>query len=128
MALLIGLQLDKGFGLLEAIDNATVQLTGAYSFVLISILEPENMYVFKNTGTMVIGVSDTLRAAEGAELQLQGQISDNQPAAAEDEEQKVDTHDFQIVASDTTVFQDYTKGYYNIGDKEILKLSLTDRV
>ena len=62
VALLIGLQLDKGFGLLEAIDNATVQLTGAYSFVLISILEPENMYVFKNTGTMVIGISDSLKA------------------------------------------------------------------
>lgn len=39
-----------------------------------------------------------------------------------------ETHDFQIVASDTTVFQDYTKGYYNIQDKEIVKLSLTDRV
>ena len=128
VALLIGHELDQGHDLAEAITKATEKLEGAYSFVLISILEPDNMYVFKNTGTMVIGVSDTLRAAEGAELQLQGQISDNQPAAAEDEEQKVDTHDFQIVASDTTVFQDYTKGYYNIGDKEILKLSLTDRV
>lgn len=29
------------------------------------------MYVFKNTGTMVIGVSDTLRAAEGHELHTQ---------------------------------------------------------
>lgn len=38
------------------------------------------------------------------------------------------THDFQIVASDTTVFQDHTKAYYNITDKEIVKLSLTDRV
>ena len=68
MALLIGHQLDKGFGLLEAIDNATVQLTGAYSFVLISILEPENMYVFKNTGTMVIGISDSLKAIQGEAL------------------------------------------------------------
>ena len=32
------------------------------------------------------------------------------------------------MASDTTVFQDYTKAYYNICDKEIVKLSLTDRV
>jgi glucosamine--fructose-6-phosphate aminotransferase (isomerizing) len=32
------------------------------------------------------------------------------------------------VASDTTVFQNYTKGYYDISDKEIVKLSLTDRV
>jgi len=65
---LIGLELDQGCGLLEAITKATEKLEGAYSFVLISILEPDNMYVFKNTGTMVIGVSDTLRAAEGAEL------------------------------------------------------------
>ena len=68
VALLIGLQLDQGCGLLEAITKATEKLEGAYSFVLISILEPENMYVFKNTGTMVIGVSDTLRAAEGTQL------------------------------------------------------------
>ena len=70
VALLIGHELDQGHGLVEAITNATERLEGAYSFVLISILEPDNMYVFKNTGTMVIGVSDTLRAAEGAELQL----------------------------------------------------------
>jgi len=71
------------------------------------------MYVFKNTGTMVIGVSDTLRAAaDGLEVQLQ------QPVAPEEETKaEATTHDFQIVASDTTVFQDYTKGYYNIRDK-----------
>ena len=75
------------------------------------------MYVFKNTGTMVIGVSDTLHhAAEGTELsRLQSIGSSNQ--AASEEESKTETHDFQIVASDTTVFQDYTKRYYNIGDK-----------
>ena len=32
------------------------------------------------------------------------------------------------MASDTTVFQDYTKNYYNIEDKEIVKLSLVDKV
>ena len=32
------------------------------------------------------------------------------------------------MASDTTVFQDYTKHYYNIEDKEILRLSLKDKV
>lgn len=37
-------------------------------------------------------------------------------------------HLFQIVASDTTVFQDYTKSYYNIEDKEIIRLSLKDKV
>jgi hypothetical protein len=41
-------------------------LEGAYSFVLISILEPENMYIFKNTGTMVIGLSDGLREGSNA--------------------------------------------------------------
>ena len=37
-------------------------------------------------------------------------------------------HLFQIVASDTTVFQDYTRQYYNIEDKEIIRLSLKDKV
>ena len=60
VALLIGLNLDKGLSLFEAISAATERLDGAYSFVLISILEPESMYVFKNTGTMVIGISEGL--------------------------------------------------------------------
>lgn len=41
---------------------------------------------------------------------------------------KEESHLFQIVSSDTTVFQDYTKHYYNIEDKEILRLSLKDKV
>ena len=106
MALLIGHQLDKGFGLLEAIDNATVQLTGAYSFVLISILEPENMYVFKNTGTMVIGISDSLKAIQGEALgsnqspdssSATTTIPDSSASASEtNEEEKKDpaSHDF----------------------------------
>ena len=32
------------------------------------------------------------------------------------------------MASDTTVFQDYTKEFRNIGNKEIVKLTLTDKV
>ena len=32
------------------------------------------------------------------------------------------------MASDTTVFQDYTKDYYNIEDREIIKMSLNDKV
>jgi hypothetical protein len=32
--------------------------------VLISILEPDNMYIFKNTGTMVIGVSKGLQSED----------------------------------------------------------------
>ena len=35
-------------------------MEGAYSFVLISILEPNCMYIVKNTGTMVIGVPHEL--------------------------------------------------------------------
>jgi glucosamine 6-phosphate synthetase-like amidotransferase/phosphosugar isomerase protein len=35
-------------------------LEGAYSFVLISILEPNCMYIVKNTGTMVIGIAPQL--------------------------------------------------------------------
>lgn len=63
VALLIGIYLDEGNSLSVAIDKATSRLEGAYSFVLISTLEPENMYIFKNTGTMVIGVSDGLKAS-----------------------------------------------------------------
>ena len=37
-------------------------------------------------------------------------------------------HAFQIVSSDTTVFQDHTNAYYNIKDGEIIRLSKTDRV
>ena len=54
------------------------------------------------------------------------------PDKLKEEEKKEDddmaTHDFQIVASDTTVFQDYTKDYYNIEDREIIKLSLDEKV
>ena len=60
VALMIGIQLDKGLSIFEAITAATSVLDGAYSFVLISILEPEAMYVFKNSGTMVIGISEGL--------------------------------------------------------------------
>ena len=64
VAILIGIELDAGKTLFQAMESGTEKLEGAYSFVLISILEPDTMYVFKNTGTMVIGVSDTLQAAE----------------------------------------------------------------
>jgi glucosamine 6-phosphate synthetase-like amidotransferase/phosphosugar isomerase protein len=57
VAIMIGIELDKGKKLFDAISDATAILEGAYSFVLISIQEPDNMYIFKNTGTMVIGVS-----------------------------------------------------------------------
>jgi glucosamine--fructose-6-phosphate aminotransferase (isomerizing) len=46
----------------------------------------------------------------------------------EEDGQQGSKHKFQIVASDTTVFQDHTKLYYNIEDKEILRLSLHEKV
>ena len=66
VAILIGVFLDQGSSLSKAIEQTTEMLEGAYSFVLISILEPETMYIFKNTGTMVIGLSDGLREGSNA--------------------------------------------------------------
>jgi glutamine---fructose-6-phosphate transaminase (isomerizing) len=57
VALWIGVYLDQGLQLSEAISKCVEILEGAYSFVLISILEPDAMYIVKNTGTMVIGVA-----------------------------------------------------------------------
>lgn len=37
-------------------------LEGAYSFLVISILDPDAMYIVKNTGTMVIGFPPSLAA------------------------------------------------------------------
>ena len=45
---------------MDAIKSAVKILEGAYSFVMISILDPEAMYIVKNTGTMVIGFSESL--------------------------------------------------------------------
>jgi glucosamine 6-phosphate synthetase-like amidotransferase/phosphosugar isomerase protein len=45
---------------MEAIKSAVKILEGAYSFVMISILDPEAMCIVKNTGTMVIGFSENL--------------------------------------------------------------------
>lgn len=53
---------------MDAISKAVEILEGAYSFVLISTLDPESLYIFKNTGTMVIGVSKELQAPEGAQI------------------------------------------------------------
>jgi len=36
-------------------------LEGAYSFLLISTLDPEAMFIVKNTGTMVIGFPEMLK-------------------------------------------------------------------
>jgi len=60
VALWVGIYLDQGLPLMEAIEKTVQRLDGAYSFVLISTLEPDAMFIVKNTGTMVIGVSKDL--------------------------------------------------------------------
>jgi glucosamine--fructose-6-phosphate aminotransferase (isomerizing) len=60
VALLIGTYLDEGQSLLEAIKSAVGVLEGAYSFILISTLDPEAMYIVKYCGTMVIGFPKSL--------------------------------------------------------------------
>ena len=85
------------------------------------------MYIVKNTGTMVIGfpselIKDTKK--DGVSIDSISNISDEEIKTSEVPK----NHKFQIVSSDTTVFQDYTKHYYNIEDKEILRLSLHDKV
>lgn len=118
--------LDQGMGLFDAIKKAVEVLEGAYSFVLISILDPEAMFVVKNTGTMVIGFPESLaqKGNEGEIQPISDMSSEGKTKAGEDDE----IHKFQIVSSDTTVFQDYTKQYYNIEDKEIIRLSLNDKI
>ena len=60
VALWIGVYLDQGLSLSDAISKCVSILEGAYSFVLISVLEPDCMFIVKNTGTMVIGVAKDL--------------------------------------------------------------------
>lgn len=67
---------------------------------------------------MVIGVAKELHAVEDEEVKTLDIEN------GEKKQEGRDQHLFQIVASDTTVFQDYTKHYYNIDDKEIIKISI----
>ena len=59
----MGVFLDQGQTLFEAITSTVRILEGAYSFLLISILDPEAMYIVKNTGTMVIGFPESMTAS-----------------------------------------------------------------
>jgi len=81
----------------DAIKSAVEVLEGAYSFVLISILDPDAMYIVKNTGTMVIGFPEQLR--KKGESKGPGSI-----ASLSESETNPEEHLFQIVSSDTTVF------------------------
>lgn len=92
------------------------------------------MYIVKNTGTMVIGVAKELQIDNedihtiGSAHRISSSSSLIDKEEAKDGQNQSDPHLFQIVTSDTTVFQDYTKQYYNIEDKEIIKISLGDTV
>jgi glucosamine 6-phosphate synthetase-like amidotransferase/phosphosugar isomerase protein len=134
VAIWIGVFLDQGMNLFDSIKKSVEVLEGAYSFLLISVLDPEAMFVVKNTGTMVIGFPEVLKMKNDelvrsnslssikSDIELGSIKSDNTSQEGPED------HKFQIVASDTTVFQDYTKHFYNIEDKEILRLSLHDKV
>jgi len=98
VAIWVGVFLDQGFELFEAIQKTVEILEGAYSFVLISILDPDAMFIVKNTGTMVIGVAKQLQASIDQE---ELKVIDSNNGSKEEEK---DDHLFQIVASDTTVF------------------------
>ena len=112
-AIYIGIYLDEGLSLFDAIKKAVEVLEGAYSFLLISVLDPEAMYVVKNTGTVIIGFPHSLakgnKSTEGSSGEaspahglesISDMSSEKQKEKVEDEE----IHKFQIVASDTTVF------------------------
>lgn len=78
-AMQIGVFLDQGQSLTEAIKSAVKILEGAYSFVIISILDPEAMYIVKNTGTMVIGFPDSLiKEGDTASLENMSNISEEE--------------------------------------------------
>ncbi len=98
VAIYIGIFLDQGFELFEAISKCVEILEGAYSFVLISILDPKAMYIVKNTGTMVIGVAKELEI-DSEDMKIINNMKNSAPKEREEE-----PHLFQIVASDTTVF------------------------
>lgn len=67
VALWVGVFLDQGNNISDSIKKTVSILEGAYSFLMISILDPEAMYIVKNTGTMVIGFPENLKkqAAQG---------------------------------------------------------------
>jgi glucosamine--fructose-6-phosphate aminotransferase (isomerizing) len=63
-AIYVGVFLDQGLSIFDAIKKSVEILEGAYSFVLISILDPEAMFIVKNTGTMVIGFPEALNKTD----------------------------------------------------------------
>lgn len=108
VALWVGVFLDEGLSVMDSIKKVVGILEGAYSFLLITTLDPEAMYIVKNTGTMVIGFPENLKrdavadAKSVASLSEQGSDDDSEEQKTGDPKKKA--HKFQIVASDTTVF------------------------
>jgi glucosamine--fructose-6-phosphate aminotransferase (isomerizing) len=96
----IGVFLDEGFSLFDAIKQTVSILEGAYSFLMISTLDPEAMYVVKNTGTMVIGFPEILKKKGLTDKESLSSLSEKGSQDGEGHE----NHKFQIVSSDTTVF------------------------
>ena len=88
VALLIGSFLDEGQTILDAIKSSVRILEGAYSFIMISILDPEAMYVVKNCGTMVIGFPKSMIMEDGQSDKISMDSLSNIDSGDEDEEQK----------------------------------------
>ena len=66
---------------MQALESAVGILEGAYSFVVISVVDPDAMFIVKNTGTMVIGfpeslVKDQSNASEVHSLESMSSIGD----------------------------------------------------
>lgn len=62
----------------DSIKKCVEICEGVYSFVLISELEPDAMYIVKNAGTMVIGVSKGLKATKDLSLSIAGEESEQE--------------------------------------------------
>ena len=69
---------------MDSISKCVEKLEGAYSFVMISVLDPEALYIVKNTGTMVIGVSNHLHASEDQNIQTLDTSDNSDEATTED--------------------------------------------
>lgn len=94
VALVIGSFLDEGQTILDAIKSAVKILEGAYSFIMISILDPEAMYIVKNCGTMVIGFPKSMMAADGhADKISMDSLSNISPQSDGDKEEEKDGQD-----------------------------------
>ena len=91
MSLWIGVYLDKGYKVYDAIKEVCRIVEGAYSFLLISILDPDAMYVVKYTGTMVVGFPEHMKLGQGEDYKSIGSFKRQK---IEKEESKGEQHKF----------------------------------